>query len=104
MPIAARQGDKTLHGGTIGPPLNPLSAARLMTVLIEGKPAATINCVHVCTVVPHNVVPNIILVTPVIARRGVLIGGLAAAAVMDETTCKAKVLPRPGTVVIGGPL
>jgi len=104
MPTAARQGDKTLHAGTIGPPLNPLSAARLMTVLIEGKPAATINCVHVCGAVPHNAVPNLILVSPAVARRRVLIGGLAAAAAMDETTCKAKLAPRPGTVQIGGPL
>ncbi|QFZ21382.1 PAAR domain-containing protein [Saccharothrix syringae] len=104
MPPAARQGDKTLHGGVIGPPLNPLSAARVATVLIQGKPAATINCVHVCAVVPHNVVPNIILVTPAIARRGVLIGGLPAATVMDETSCKAKLVPLPGTVLIGGPV
>ncbi|SDH48052.1 Zn-binding Pro-Ala-Ala-Arg (PAAR) domain-containing protein, incolved in TypeVI secretion [Lentzea fradiae] len=104
MPPAARQGDKTLHSGTIGPPLNALAASRLMTVLIEGKPAATINCVHVCTVVPHNAAPNLILISPAIARRGVLIGGLAAATVGDETTCKAKLAPRPGTVHIGGPL
>jgi hypothetical protein len=50
------------------------------------------------------VVPNFVLISPAIARRGVLIGGLAAAAVMDETTCKAKIAPRVGTVQIGGPL
>ncbi len=76
----------------------------MLTVLIEGKPAATIQCTHVCGTVPHNVVPNFVLISPAIARRGVLIGGLAAAAVMDETTCKAKVAPRPGTVQLGGPL
>ncbi|WP_367129443.1 PAAR domain-containing protein [Saccharothrix sp. HUAS TT1] len=104
MPIAARQGDLTVHGGAVGAPLNPLTAARLLTVLIEGKPAATINCAHVCAVVPHNAVPNLVMVTPAIVRRGVLIGGLPAAAVLDETSCKAKVSPRPGTVLIGGPL
>ncbi|MEU4744396.1 PAAR domain-containing protein [Actinosynnema sp. NPDC023658] len=104
MPIAARQGDPTVHGGAIGPPLNPLTAARLLTVLIEGKPAATINCTHVCAVVPHNAVPNIVMVSPTIARRGVLIGGMAAAGALDETSCKAKISPRPGTVQIGGPL
>ncbi|MFE2753780.1 PAAR domain-containing protein [Actinosynnema sp. NPDC059335] len=104
MPIAARQGDLTVHGGAIGAPLNPLSAARLLTVLIEGKPAATINCVHVCAVVPHNAVPNIVMPTPAVARRGVLIGGLPAAGALDETSCKAKISPRPGTVMIGGAL
>ncbi|MFD7660745.1 PAAR domain-containing protein [Actinosynnema sp. NPDC059797] len=103
MPVAARQGDKTLHGGVLGPPLGP-EAARLLTVLIEGKPAATSKCTHVCAAVPHNVAPNLVLISPAMVRRGVLIAGLPAAAVLDETTCKAKVAPRPGTVQIGGPL
>ncbi|GAA1288757.1 PAAR domain-containing protein [Saccharothrix xinjiangensis] len=104
MPPAARQGDKTVHGGTIGPPLNPLSAARLLTVLIEGKPAATTTCVHVCTVPPHNLAPNVIMPAPAMARRGVLIGGLAAATVVDKTTCQAMTVPAQLSVIIGGPL
>ncbi|TGA86236.1 PAAR domain-containing protein, partial [Streptomyces palmae] len=42
---AARVGDPTGHPGTIGPPGVP-------TVLIGGKPAATVGTPHICAAPP----------------------------------------------------
>jgi uncharacterized Zn-binding protein involved in type VI secretion len=94
MPPAARVGDATAHPGAIGPPGIP-------TVLIGGKPAATVGTPHICAfpgVVPHP--PNAI-VPP--GCPTVLIGGRPAARVGDLTGCSAPILP-PGcpTVLIGG--
>lgn len=41
MPAAARVGDPTGHPGVIGPPGEP-------TVLIGGRPAATVGTAHQC--------------------------------------------------------
>ncbi|WP_447007943.1 PAAR domain-containing protein [Saccharothrix isguenensis] len=100
MPSAARLGDKTSHGGTIGTP-PPAVAAKVATVLIEGKPAAVGGSLHVC------VVPKDVLLGPanvVVPRIGgqVLIGGVVAARVGDSTTCQASILTGALTVHIGG--
>jgi uncharacterized Zn-binding protein involved in type VI secretion len=97
---AARMGDKTSHGGTIGPP-PPEVAVLVATVLIEGKPAAVAGSLHVC------VIPKDIPLGPankVEERFGsrVLIGGKVAARVGDNITCKANIVTGAPTVLIGG--
>jgi uncharacterized Zn-binding protein involved in type VI secretion len=97
---AARMGDMTSHGGTIGPP-PPEVAVAVATVLIAGKPAAVAGSLHVCVVPkdiplgPKNVVEE---------RIGgqVLIGGAVAARVGDNITCKANIVSGAPNVLIGG--
>ncbi|HEX5495647.1 MAG TPA: PAAR domain-containing protein [Mycobacteriales bacterium] len=105
MPPAARIGDPTSHGGVISAPPPPAAAA-VLTVLVEGKPAAVVGSVHTCVVPAH--VPlgpaNVIVPSPAAAAVGqVLIGGIPAARVGDRTACAATVLLGAPTVVIGGP-
>ncbi|SDD33974.1 PAAR domain-containing protein [Actinokineospora iranica] len=104
MPAAARLGDKTSHGGAIGPP--PASAAAVVsTVLIGGKPAAVVGSTHICVVPPHAALGPANVVTPRPAATGlVLIGGLPAAKAGDSTTCQATILLGEMTVQIGGAL
>jgi uncharacterized Zn-binding protein involved in type VI secretion len=99
MPPAARSGDKTSHGGTIGPP-PPALAARVAIVLIEGKPAAVAGSLHVC-VVPKDVPLNPVnFVKP---KPGfVFIGGAIAACMRDNTVCDAMIITGAMTVLIGG--
>ena len=94
MPPAARVGDPTGHPGVIGPPGVP-------TVLIGGKPAATVGTPHICSFPPPAVHPPTAIVPP--GCPTVLIGGMPAARVGDLTGCGAPILP-PGcpTVLIGG--
>ena len=94
MPPAARVGDPTAHPGVIGPP-------GVVSVLIGGRPAATVGTPHACMfpgVVPH---PPTAIVPP--GCPTVLIGGMPAARVGDLSGCGSAILP-PGApdVLIGG--
>jgi uncharacterized Zn-binding protein involved in type VI secretion len=94
MPPAARVGDPTAHPGVIGPP-------GVVTVLIAGRPAATVGTPHACMfpgVAPH---PPTAIVPP--GCPTVLIGGMPAARVGDLSGCGSPILP-PGApdVLIGG--
>ena len=97
---AARLGDKTSHGGSVGPP--PAAVAALVaTVLIEGKPAAVGGSLHVCVVPKDAVMGPLNVVKPRLGGQ-VRIGGVVAARVGDATTCEATVLSGAPTVLIGG--
>lgn len=100
MPPAARLGDKTSHGGSLGTP-PPAVAVAVATVLIEGKPAAVGGSLHVCVVPKDAVLGPANVVTPRVGGQ-VLIGGVVAARVGDRTTCQANVLTGALTVHIGG--
>ena len=94
MPPAARVGDPTAHPGVIGPP-------GVVTVLIGGRPAATVGTPHACMFpggAPH---PPTAIVPP--GCPTVLIGGMPAARVGDLSGCGSPILP-PGApdVLIGG--
>ena len=86
---AARLGDLTAHGGTVTSG-NP-------TVLINGRPAATLGDMHVCPMCspgPHVGGPVMV------GAPTVLIGGRPAARVGDACTCQA---PSPDVIVQGSP-
>ena len=103
MPPAARIGDITDHGGTVLPPVPPLPA--LLTVLIEGKPAAVAGSLHECVVPPHAALGPTNRVLPAMGPpRTVLIGGLPVACVGDQTSCGAKIVVGAFNVLIGGAL
>lgn len=104
MPPAARLGDKTSHGGTLGPPPPPL-AVRVATVLIEGLPAAVVGSVHVCVKPPDPLLgpSNVVLPSPGPPHR-VFIAGVPAAIYGDRTVCQATIELGAKTVFIGGPL
>ncbi|NUT54260.1 MAG: hypothetical protein HOV94_44265 [Saccharothrix sp.] len=97
---AARLGDKTSHGGTVGTP-PPAAAVAVAAVLIEGKPAAVGGSLHVCVVPKDLVLGPANVLEPRVGGQ-VLIGGLVAARVGDRTTCQANVLTGAPTVLIGG--
>ena len=90
---AARAGDLTAHGGTLGPVTTGVAAQ----VMIGGKPAACAGDPHICPMFtglkPH--------VGGVIAKGSatVKIGFMPAARVSDLTTCS----PEPGAVAMGEP-
>jgi uncharacterized Zn-binding protein involved in type VI secretion len=90
MPAAARVGDQTNHPGVIGPPGEP-------TVLIGGKPAATVGTVHTCSFPPPPPHPPSTIIPPGSAM--VLIGGKPAARVGDTAGCGAQILP-PGCLTV----
>ncbi|MFJ6675081.1 PAAR domain-containing protein [Actinosynnema sp. NPDC091369] len=100
MPPAARLGDKTSHGGSIGTPPAAVAAV-VATVLIEGKPAAVGGSLHVCVVPKDAVMGPLNVVKPRPAGQ-VRIAGVVAARVGDTTTCNANVLSGALTVHIGG--
>jgi uncharacterized Zn-binding protein involved in type VI secretion len=100
MPPAARLGDKTSHGGTVGPPPAAV-AVKVATVLIEGKPAAVGGSQHVCIVPKDLAMGPLNIVKPRLTGQ-VLIGGVNAARVGDSTTCDATILSGAPTVHIGG--
>lgn len=87
MPPAARQGDVTVHGGTI--------AAGDPTVLINGMPAARQGDMHVCPIatgaVPHVGGPV------AVGAPTVFIGGMPAARVGDPCMCTGP----PDTIAAG---
>jgi len=103
MPSAARLGDKTSHGGALGPPPGPL-AAKVATVLIEDLPAAVVGSLHVCVKYPDTLMGPANVVLPPTGSRTVLIGGIPAAAMRDRTACGATILLGAKTVYIGGVL
>lgn len=91
MPAAARVGDPTGHPGTIGPPGVP-------SVLIGGRPAATVGTSHQCaSLAAHPPGP---LAGP--GSSSVLVGGKPAARVGDKAGCGSPVVSGCPTVVIGG--
>ncbi len=78
MPPAARLGDPTAHGGTIGPPR--ANAVAVASVLIGGKPAAVTGSQHLCPVPVHAVLSSGNVLLPGPPTSGVvLIGGIFAA-------------------------
>jgi uncharacterized Zn-binding protein involved in type VI secretion len=93
MPPAARMGDVTGHPGTI--------MSGVPTVLIEGRPAATVGTLHTCTlpppVGPH---PPSTILPP--GCPTVLIGGQFAARMGDMAGCGAPIVSGAVTVRIGG--
>ena len=94
MPPAARMGDPTGHPGIVAGPGVP-------TVLIGGKPAATVGTLHTCMFPPpagpHPPSPIIPPGCPT-----VLIGGQPAARMGDMSACGAPILLGELTVLIGG--
>ena len=103
MPAAARNGDETSHAGTIisPPPESPLVA----TVLIGGEPAAVVGSTHVRPVPPHAALgpANVVIPSPGDVTSGlVLIAGLPAARMRDQTSCGAQIMMGDFTVLIGG--
>jgi uncharacterized Zn-binding protein involved in type VI secretion len=104
MPPAARLGDKTSHGGALGPPPAPLSTA-VATVLIEGVPAAVVGSVHVCVKYPDTLMgPANLVLPPTGPPRTVVIAGVPVAVSRDRTACGAQILLGARTVFVGGPL
>ncbi len=105
MRPAARIGDKTSHGGTIAPPTMPMLAAKVVTVLIEGVPAAVIGCVHACPKMPDPLLgtSNVLLPKPT-PLPTVFVGGAPLAVVGDRAVCQATVVLGARTVLVGGPL
>jgi uncharacterized Zn-binding protein involved in type VI secretion len=88
MPPAARAGDPTGHPGTIGSP-------GIATVLIGGRPAATVGTPHHCSAThpPSTITPP--------GSRTVLVGGHPAARVGDRATCGSPITSGCPTVLIG---
>jgi uncharacterized Zn-binding protein involved in type VI secretion len=105
MPPAARLGDPTSDGGTIGTP-PPAAALAVSTVLIGGKPAAVVGSLHVCPVHVELGPANVVLPTPgaSTATGPVLIGGVPAAKMRDRTVCGATIVLGAPNVLIGGPM
>ncbi|WP_035306637.1 PAAR domain-containing protein [Actinokineospora inagensis] len=97
--FAVRVGDKTSHGGAVGPP-PPTAATRVATVLIGGMPAAVIGSTVACPIPPHAALGPGNVIQPRIGR--VLIGGLVAARVGDKSSCGANIITGALTVRIGG--
>ncbi|CAM5442800.1 MULTISPECIES: PAAR domain-containing protein [Streptomyces] len=91
MPAAARVGDPTGHPGVIGPPGEP-------TVLIGGRPAATVGTAHQCSS-PAAHAPSV-LAPP--GSSTVLIGGRPAVRVGDAAGCGSPVTSGCPSVQIGG--
>ncbi|MEV8288688.1 PAAR domain-containing protein [Streptomyces niveus] len=88
---AARVGDPTGHPGTVGPP-------GVASVLIGGKPAATVGTVHNCASPAAH--PPSAIAPP--GSSSVLIGGSPAARVGDLAGCGSPVVSGCATVLIGG--
>ncbi|MEV0038131.1 PAAR domain-containing protein [Streptomyces sp. NPDC056909] len=93
MSAAARVGDPTGHPGTVGPPGVP-------SVLIGGRPAATVGTPHHCSVPPPAVHPPSAIAGP--GSSTVLIGGSPAARVGDLSACGSPVVSGCPSVDIGG--
>jgi uncharacterized Zn-binding protein involved in type VI secretion len=104
MPAAARTGDQTSHGGTVGTP-PPMAARSVATVWIGGKPAAVVGSLVACPIPQHAALgpANVIKPDPSSLTKGqVLIGGLPAARQRDESMCGAKIVVGAMNVLIGG--
>lgn len=111
MPPAARTGDPTNHGGALALPTGPAAQA-VLRVLIGGKPAAVatspvggVGSLVTCPIPPHAALgpANVIKPDPsALAKGQVLIGGLPAARMRDQTTCGAMIMMGAPNVLIGG--
>ncbi|MEU8541333.1 PAAR domain-containing protein [Streptomyces sp. NPDC048717] len=88
---AARVGDPTAHPGVIGPPGVP-------SVLIGGRPAATVGTAHQCQSPAGH--PPSVLAPP--GSATVLIGGRPAARAGDLSGCGSAVVSGCASVLIGG--
>ncbi|BAU86983.1 PAAR repeat-containing protein [Streptomyces laurentii] len=88
---AARVGDPTAHPGVIGPPGVP-------SVLIGGRPAATVGTAHQCASPAAH--PPSALAPP--GSTTVLIVGRPAARVGDLSGCGSAVVSGCASVLIGG--
>lgn len=99
MPMSARIGDPTSHGGAVGAPA-------VMTVLIEGRPAATLQSQHIGAACPaHNgESPCSTAFLPAAGIPTVLIGGAPALVVGGTAAppCGAAIVMGAPTVLIGG--
>ena len=89
---AARIGDPTAHGGTLGSP----ASLGCLTVLIGGQPAARAGDMHVCPL-SNGPVPHIGGAITM-GSTTVFIGGLPAARVGDTCAC----LGPPNTIIPPG--
>lgn len=104
MPAAARTGDPTNHGGVITTP-PPGAAATVARVLIGGRPAAVAGSVCACAIPQHLAMgpANVVMPNPAgLASGQVLIGGLPAARMRDQTTCGGMISGGAMNVLIGG--
>ena len=93
MAQAARLGDPTSHPGIVAGPC-------VMTVLINGRPAAAAGDTHVCALPPkagpHP--PN-----PFVGGcKSVLIGGRPAMRQGDKAACGAVIVRGASNVTVGG--
>lgn len=91
MPQAARGGDATTHPGTVVPTVG--------SVLINGRPVATVGDLHVCAfpgLPPH---PASTIAT---GSGTVWVVGRQAARVGDAAGCGAVIISGSPNVVIGG--
>ena len=90
---AARVGDPTGHPGVIiGPGIT--------TVFIEGSMAAVVGTPHTCAMPPTAGPHPASQITT--GSKTVLIGGKAAARVLDVAKCGAPIVKGALTVLIGG--
>lgn len=90
---AARLGDQTAHGGTIGPVTTGVAA----TVMIGNKPAACLGDAHICPMFSGPKAHAGGTITK--GSLTVMIGGKPAARVSDLTVCS----PEPGAIAFGEP-
>lgn len=90
---AARLGDMTAHGGTVGPVVTGISAM----VMIGNQPAACMGDQHICPMFsgPKAHVGGTIIK----GSMTVLIGNKPAARLSDNTVCS----PEPGVIAKGEP-
>ncbi|MEU3225855.1 PAAR domain-containing protein [Streptomyces sp. NPDC006976] len=88
---AARVADPTGHPGTVGPP-------GVISVLIGGRPAATVGTPHQCA--SPLVHPPSVIAPP--GSTSVFIGGRPAARVGDLSACGSPIVAGCATVLIGG--
>ncbi|AXG76728.1 PAAR domain-containing protein [Streptomyces paludis] len=93
MSAAARVGDPTGHPGTVAPP-------GVTSVLIGGRPAATVGTPHHCAAPPPATHPPSTVIGP--GSATVLIGGARAARVGDRAGCGSAVVSGCASVRIGG--
>ncbi|MCD6063679.1 MAG: PaaR repeat-containing protein [Flavipsychrobacter sp.] len=93
MPLAARVGDVTTHGGTIIGP-------GVATVLIGGQPAVVVGDNHICVIPPNT---GHVTATPfIMGSTTVMIGGRPAIRTSDTCICGAMAAVGCPTVTIGG--
>lgn len=90
MPLAARTGDATNHGGTLAGPGEP-------TVRICNQPAAVVGDTHLCPI-PQPHPPSVFAV----GSGTVRIGTRAALRVGDTAPCGAQITAGASGVMIGG--